>query len=242
MRSKFFVLLSACLLVINLAACSDGGAALSVAESTAAAEAADASFETEDLSVEEETYAVDIPKAVQNLSEEDDILLNGELKDGVYTNQYFGFKFSVPEGGTMIRDYDSAAETKDIIPLKKAYEEEWGGLSYSAVIPGIDGYVSIIISALKDDELGLDEEALVKKNIQDIWDINKVFDEEEGPELRTFELAGEEHPASYDSAETGDDTTTNVTFYIPKGDFQYVFYISVINADVEEIIQYFEKL
>ena len=79
MKTKIMTLLLAGILGISLAACGDGGAA-SVLE---------ASSEEQTLSEEvseEENESKEVPKAVQNLSEEKNALLNGNLKDGVYTN------------------------------------------------------------------------------------------------------------------------------------------------------------
>lgn len=191
---------------------------------------------------DEEEYTIEAPESVINLSEEDEILLNGELKDGVYINRYFGYKLSVPEGGTLVRDNDDATESTEILSLRQGYEDGWGGLSFSAEIEGIDGYVNVMIHPLDDDEIGLSEEELVKKDIDEMWEINRIFGDEEGPEFRTAVLAGEEHPISYQVMETERGESLSADFHIPKGDFEYIIFIYLTNAELEDVTKLFEKI
>ena len=121
----------------------------------------------------------------------------------------------------------AAGDTKAMIDLAACYEGKEGGLIFWADIPDLDGFVMIGVQARKDEEFGLDEEALVEKNIRDIWDINKLFGEDRGPELGTAVFAGEEHPAAI--------------HYIPKGDFLYLVTITVNNGEWEPLLALFDK-
>ena len=191
---------------------------------------------------EDEDYSMEVPPRVAALSEEEDILLNGTLKDGVYINEYFGIKLSIPEGGTLVRDNDNATESTEIIPLSKTYEEGWGQLHFTATIDGIDGFIDVCVQALADDELGLSEEELVRKHIDTMWEINALFGDDEGPDFGTALLAGEEHPMSIETAEYEDGERLYVSFYIPKGDFEYYIYLFANNAKLEDLTSCFEKL
>ena len=104
---------------------------------------------------EEEDMSTEPPQCVLDLTGEEDILLNGELKDGVYVNAYFGIKLTVPEGGTLIRDSDDVTESTEILPLRQAYEDGWACLYFTAEADELDGYINVSISALMDDEVGL---------------------------------------------------------------------------------------
>ena len=78
MKKRIFALLLSMVMFFALTACSAGSvASLSGAE-------------------EESAPKGGVPKAVLELSEEDEILLNGELKKGEYTNRYFGIRITVP--------------------------------------------------------------------------------------------------------------------------------------------------
>ena len=191
---------------------------------------------------DDDDYSMEVPPRVASMSEEENILLNGDLKDGVYTNDYFGLKLSVPKGGTLVRTNDDATESSEIIPLSKTFEEGWGGLFFTAEAEGIDGFVNVFISALDDDELGLSEEELVKLNIDEIWKINALFDEDRGPELGTALLAGEEHPMAFQTSETIYGETLYVDFYIPKGDFMCWISIYANDAKLEDFTTWFEKI
>ena len=189
----------------------------------------------------EEAREVVIPAAVLKLTEADEILLNGELKDGVYTNRYFGIRFTAPEGWTLTRLNDDAADTTEILSLRKAYEEEMGGISFMATRDGLDSYVIITVRAMRDDELGLSEEELVKVNNDRIWEINKLFGEDRGPALEMATFAGEEHPMSVETSETVNGERTYVSFYLPEGDF--VYDISINNSEGwQELAALFEKI
>ena len=230
MKSRIVALLLAVVLGIGLTGCSQGSVSSLLDSLT--------DTETEDS----EDYSIDPPQCVLDLSEEDDILLNGELKDGVYINRYFGIKFSVPEGGTITRLNDDATDTTEIIPMAKAYEEGWGCLYFDAEFDELDGYLSISIMALNEDSVGLSEEELVQQNIDSLWAVNASFGDEEGPEMRWTTLAGEEHPCSYQGRELENGSSISVSFNIPKGNFQYYIYIFSKNTDLEDLTALFEKI
>ena len=231
MKSKFFVWLLVIVLCFGLTGCADTSP-MSLVQAVTGSGTAE----------EDSDFQVEIPEAALHLSEEEEILLNGELKDGVYVNRYFGYRFTAPEGWTLVRCNDDATETTDVIPLRQGYEDGWGGLYFSADNEGTEGYISINIAALKDDEIGLSEEELVKKNIERTWEINRMFDEERGPEYGTCVLAGEEHPMSIQVAETGAGEMLYVGLYIPKGDFKYGIYYALPNTDLEPLLALFEKI
>ncbi len=191
---------------------------------------------------EEDDYSMEVPPRVAAMTEEENILLNGILKDGVYINEYFGIKLSVPEGGTIVRDNDDATESTEIIPLSEAYEQGWGQLHFTAEIDGIDGFINVFIKALADDELGLSEEELVRKSIEDMWAINALFGDDEGPDYGTTLLAGEEHPMSVEITQYDDGERLSVSFYIPKGDFVYHIYLFAKDERLENLTAFFEKL
>ncbi|MBO6040615.1 MAG: hypothetical protein J6P58_05345 [Oscillospiraceae bacterium] len=173
---------------------------------------------------------------------EDEILLNGELKDGVYINRYFGIKLSVPEGWTLTRLNDDATESTEMIPMRQVYEEEMNGLFFTASSDSFKGYIDVYITALKDGERGLNEEELIRKNIEDMWEINRLFGDDEGPEYATAMLVGEEHPVSVSVSESEAGEQLFAVFAIPKGDFKYEISISAANARLEDLTGFFEKI
>ena len=194
-RTRILALLLAAVIAAGLAACSDESSQ-SPADTAAAAEADDSR---------------EIPEAVGRLSKEDEILLNGELKNGVYVNRYFGFKLCVPENGTLIRDNDGAEDTEEMISFRQAYEDGWEGIYFTASMEGTSGGIDLYITALQDDETGLTEKELVEKHIEDIKKVNRIIGDDNEPEYRTITLAGEGHPAA-------------VSIYqdVPKSGFQGV--------------------
>ncbi len=236
MKTRFVAALLALLLMLSLAACGDTQVA-SVLEQ--AAEEAGAALEERDGG---DDTPVEIPQCVKDLTEEENALLNGTCQDGVYVNEYFGYKFTLPEGGKLTRLHDEATEWTEPVSLLKCYEGEEGGLTFWVDIPNLDGYILIAVQALKEDEVGLDEEGLVKKNIENIWEINKIFGEDAGPEQGTAVFAGEEHPAAIQESEISSGTQKSIEFYFPKGDFKYTVSIYVNNGDWEPLLALFEKL
>ena len=236
MKARFVAALLALLLMLGLTACGDTQVA-SVLEQ--AAEEASAALGERD---EGEDAPVEIPQCVKDLTEEENALLNGTCQNGVYVNEYFGYRFTAPEGGKLTRLYDDAtAWTEPISLLRCYYEEEEGGLAFWADIPDLDGYIMICVQALKEDEIGLDEESVVKKNIENIWEINRIFGEDAGPELGTAVFAGEEHPAAIQESEISSGTQKSIDFYILKGDFKYTVTICVNNGDWEPLLALFDK-
>jgi len=221
----WIAILLALILCLSMTACGDSGVMSVLAEEK-----------------EEAKPEVEIPAAVLSLSEEDEILLNGELKDGVYINRYFGIKFTAPEGWSISRLNDDASETTEIFSMRKAYEEEMGGITYMANPESFDRYLFMAIRALRDDELGLSEEELVKRNNERIREINKVFGEDNGPELAAAIFAGEEHPMAIQLSETVDGEMLYVSFYLPRGDFVCDISISTPNGTLEDLTALFEKL
>ena len=240
MRSGIFALLLAGILGIGLTACSTGG--VQSVLGTGSAEAEEAHAENEDYDYEDDE-PVEVPDSIKNLSREDEILLNGELKGGVYINRYFGYKLDVSGNGIIVRDYDGATSSEEILSLSQTYSEGWGGISFSATVDGIDGSISIYICPLDDDEIGLTEEALVQKHIDTIKDFNSFLgDDDEGPALEAVELAGELHPASVSRSESTDGEVVSASFYFPKNEFYYNVYVYGTDIQIEDLTKYFEKL
>ena len=244
MKQKAALILLTFVLGISMSACASG----SVQSVTGSEEGKEA----DEADEADDDYALEVPESVQNLSEEDDLLLAGELKDGVYINNYFGYKLSVPEGGTIIRDNDDALSTNEFLPLSKTYEDGWGGWSYSAEIAGVDGSITVFITALSDDEAGLTEKELVEKHVKAYQEIDKLLGDdedvdgdgtgsEEGPKNTTVILAGEEHPASVDISRVDGNDYLSACLYIPKGDFEYIIYLSGPDLKPEDLTKYFEK-
>lgn len=223
MKTKLISILLIIMVCFSLAACGDDAAKSAVDDA-------------DDSVTEEQT----IPEAVLNLSEEEDILLSGELKDGVYTNNYFGYKCQAPAGSKFAFDIDEETGSSETVSFRKAYEEGWGGISLSANLETGTRF-GVSVTPLNADEIGLSEEELVKKHIQSMWDFNASLGDEDGPEYETIQLAGEEHPASVTRTETEDGLKIYYSFYIPKEDF--VFGISVFGTEeqVKEYIKCFEK-
>ncbi len=224
MKAWIAVLL-ALVLCLSLTACGDSGVMSVLAEEK-----------------EEAKPEVEIPAAVLSLTEEDEILLNGELKNGVYTNRYFGIRFTAPDGWSVSRLNDDAEETTEFFSLRRAYEEDMGGISFMANPESFDRYVILSIRALRDDELGLNEEELVRRNNDRIWEINKLFGEDRGPALETAMFAGEEHPMAFQISDTVDGETLYVSFYLPRGDFVCDISISAPNGTLEQMTALFEKI
>ncbi len=231
MKSKILAIILSGVFVLSLTACGDS-AVESVLD------------DLDDFGSGGEEYVVEVPASILNLSEEDDILLCGELKDGVYTNNYFGYKCKAPAGSTLAFDTDDEDDSSEGISMKKAYEDGWGGISLSADLE-MGTRFGISITPLNEDEIGLSEEELVKKHIQDIKDFSAALgdeDDEDGPEYETILLAGEEHPVSVTRTETEEDgLKIYESFYIPKGDFLFGISLFGTEEQVEEYIKCFEK-
>ena len=220
MKKRFVALLLALMLILALTACGQGTAA--------------STTETE------EKY--EVPKAATELSREDEILLNGELKKGEYTNRYFGFKVTMPEGGTLTRLNDDATESTEALSLAKAYENGEGGLIFWGEIEGFNGHFNMAIQALDEDKVGLSEEELVNAHIEEMWEINRAFGDDEKPELITVTVAGEEHPASLSITETNSGEQRYINVYFPKGDFVCSVAFSVTGGGEEPLLACFDKI
>ncbi len=240
---KLLVILLALCVIFALAACGETDVQ-SVLESVPEAQGMieDVQEMVDGFLSGEDGNEIVIPDSVLALSEEDEILLNGELKDGVYTNRYFGFRFTSPEDWTMKRDNDEAADPTDIIHFKDAFEEQWNCISFTSMGESYDENVSIVIVPLKDDEKGMSEEELVEKHIEDMWEINRAFGDDEGPELDSCVLAGEEHPVSRSDSETISGQKHYYSFFLPKSDFQCEIRISTYETPVEDYANCFVKL
>ena len=231
MKSKLYALLLIVLMLVSFAACSEGSAV--------DLDALEAATGINDSPSEDEEYVPVIPKAVLELSEEDDILLNGELKDGVYTNRYFGLKFTTPEGMTLSRLNDDATDTTTIIPLRQAYEDGYGGIMITTEL-GLEESVFIRIYAIDDDKIGFTEDELVRAQIQETNDLAVAFGLEGSAVYGTAVLAGEKHPIQIDTSEP---ETVSWFFHINKGAFMYDISITAPDeARAEYLISFFEKV
>ena len=231
MKTKVLAVILAGVFVLSLSACGD-----SAVESV-----------LDDLdfgSGEEEEYVIEVPESILNLSEEEDRLLCGELQDGVYINNYFGYKCKAPTGSKLAFDVDEDTGSSGTISMKQAYEDGWGGVSLSADLE-LGTRMGISITPLNENEIGLSEEELVKKHIQDVKDFSAALgaeDDEDGPEYETILLAGEEHPVSVTRTETEEDgLKIYESFYIPKGDFMFGISLFGTEEQVEEYIKCFDK-
>ena len=220
MKKRFMALLLALMLVLSLAACG---------QSTAAS-----TTETEEKN--------EVPKAVTELSREDEILLNGELKKGEYTNRYFGLKVTMPKGGTLTRLNDDATESTEALSLAKAYENGEGGLIFWGEIDGVNGYFNMSIQALDENKVGLSEEELVNAHIEEMWEINKAFGDDEKPDLITVTVAGEEHPASLSVTQTNSGEQRYINVFFPKGDFVCSVSFSVTGEGEEPLLACFDRI
>ena len=149
---------------------------------------------------------------------------------------------SVPEEWTLTRLNDEVTESTEIYPLRRAYEEEMNGLFFMTDTGSFDAYLSVFITALKDDERGLSEEELVKKHIDEMWEINRAFGDDEGPEYAAVMLAGEEHPVSLSRSESDAGEKVFAAFSIPRGDFKYEISISAASGELESLTGLFEKI
>ena len=231
MKKRFIILLLTGMLLLSLAAC--GGAFV---QSVLPAE--NVTVPDADNVTDEEDYTPVIPEAVLSLTEEEDILLNGELKDGVYINRYFGLKFTAPEGFSLSRLNDDATESTEIIPLRKTYEDGLRGIMITTDL-GLPETVFINVYAADEDQIGFSEEELVRAKIQETNELVTSFGLEEGSEYSTAVLAGEEHPIQLS---TSDPECIDVYFHIIKDGF--IFQISVSAPDEEGIaylLSFFEK-
>ena len=236
MKKRFIILLLTGMLLLSLAAC--GGASV---QSVLPAE--NVTVPDADNVTDEEDYTPVIPEAVlseaiQIILEVCNILLNGELKDGVYINRYFGLKFTAPEGFSLSRLNDDATESTEIIPLRKTYEDGLRGIMITTDL-GLPETVFINVYAADEDQIGFSEEELVRAKIQETNELVTSFGLEEGSEYSTAVLAGEEHPIQLS---TSDPECIDVYFHIIKDGF--IFQISVSAPDEEGIaylLSFFEK-
>ncbi len=236
MKTKIMTLLLAGILGISLAACGDGGAA-SVLEASSEAQTL-----SEEVS-EEENESKEVPKAVQNLSEEKNALLNGNLKDGVYTNEFFGYKVTAPDGATFVRYNDEAAETKEPLSISEGYAEGWGGIYYSCSIDELYTCFSVVVGSVKDDETGLNEKELVERKMENLRETYQLLgDDKEEMICDTVALGGEEHPAIMHSSETEKGEQECIEFYILKDDFVLNITIYATGGKMEDLLKCFEKL
>ena len=239
MKKIFAMILMLCMILV-LVACGES-AAQSVLD--VSAEAQEVLGEAQGLLGEngdEEKHEIVIPDAVLALSEEDEILLNGELRDGVYTNTYFGFRFTTPEGWTLTRINDDATDPTEPVSFRQAYEEDDNGLMFMAMGNNTDEYLTIVITALDNDEKGLGEEELVRQNMEDLKDIYLAFGDEIEADYGTRVLAGEEHLMAHYDSEGGKQHF--FSFYVPQGDFKLDICITTAMTDPEDYLKLFEKV
>lgn len=229
MKKKIISILLIGFACISLAAC-EGDDVESVLDQATEELAGDEQSEPEEP---QET-----PEVVKNLSPEEDALLSGTLKDNVYTNEFFGYQFTVPEGW----DLEDGNEDK-LVPLTEAYEKGYNGVLLSAMTQNEQlDLITICISALEEDEIGLSEQELVEKEVQDTKEFYELAEVDSSPELKSADLCGEEHPAVISTDNTGNSSSVMTTFIIPKDDFKLEITIFNDSMSYEELSAFFEKL
>ena len=237
MKRKIMILLLGGALSIGLAACSSGEA-----ESVAGAAAellggSSSEDETGDMSEEEEDYSLEAPEAVKNLSAEEDAKVCGEMKDNVYTNEFFGCRFVSPKGWKLHLYNTGEEETAAQMPtLQSSYDEGYGGIWLVAAQE--DEYVhtiQILVKGLADNELGKSESEVVDLEVEKNNETYIALGDEPVCETETLSLFGEAHPAKVRrNSETGG--IDGATFYILNGDFvmEYSFNGEQVGAELTE--------
>ncbi|MDO5475608.1 MAG: hypothetical protein Q4F43_00670 [Eubacteriales bacterium] len=242
MKKKLLALLMIGTLCFSLAACGDTGV------NTAREDAEEGeTLDEEELDAEldgglelEEGDEIEIPDAIVNISPEDDKALTGVLTEDSYTNEYFGFVFNKPEGGTLENLINEGTELSS---LSKAYEDGFGCILISSTCADETCSFSITVSALTSKEQGKTEEELVQERFDMEQGINEGLEYEAECSVDKITIAGEEHPAYIEIADNEEGTPyKSASTYIVKGDFECSIYLYAPVDEFDENLKQFVKI
>ena len=243
MKKKLTALLLIGIFCLSLTACG---------ESSVRTSQNDSSFEKKMLNIvdekttgsDEETKdgedgQLDIPDAVKNISPEDDQALTGKLTEDSYTNEYFGLKLNMPEGGTIESIMDSGT---DLMPLSETYREGLGSIIIQSQDSDGGGYVSMSVSALTSKEQGKDAEVLAMERLELEQKINGALENTAECSVETINIAGEEHPAYVEITDSEEGRIKSAAIYIVKGDFRCCITVYTAEDIFEEMLNLIEKI
>lgn len=234
MRSKILIVCITMAMLLSLTACEESGT-MSVTTEGAAQEQTEAAA-VEEAEAEYDDY--EIPATVLNLTEEEDLLLTGTLKDGVYTNEYFGYRFTVPEGWS-IYSMNGEAEGEPLKRFSETYEDGMLGILICGSTQESTDNTSVSVSDLAEDEIGKTEEEL----LQPYLETDLALNEESNAHIETVTLAGEEHPAIVDTIKGEDGTeSTSVMIILPKDGFYFLISLYAHDLPLEELEKCIQKI
>ena len=192
-----------------------------------------------DYSEEDEDEIV-IPDYVENMSKEDEALLLGEMKDGVYTNQYFGYSFTAPEGWTMMLSNTGETTTVLSMPsLVSTYEDGYNGI-YIDCEEDFSNRFTVYITNLKEDEEGKSEEELVDSHIKTMNEVTAALGDEPDYKKEYYMLGGEKHPAAV--ALNSEGKVRYIGFSIPNGHFNCMIDFYGTEVPLESLLPCVEKI
>ena len=230
MKKKLTALLLIGIFCLSMTACG---------ESSVKTSQNDSSFEKKMLNIVDENTTgsdeetkdgedgqLDIPDAVKNISPEDDQALTGKLTEDSYTNEYFGLKLNMPEGGTIESIMDSGT---DLMQLSETYREGHSSISMS-------------VSALTSKEQGKDAEVLAMERLELEQKINGALENTAECSVETINIAGEEHPAYVEITDSEEGRIKSAAIYIVKGDFRCCITVYTAEDRFEEMLNLIEKI
>lgn len=231
MKSKFLLFLLISVFCVSMTACGD-----SEAKSVQSEDSSEAITEASDFSSDaDDEYT--IPDSVLNLTEEEDILLTGVLKDNTYTNEYFGYVLTAPEGMTLSTITDPG-EDGELMRFRQTFTDGFLGILIDASSEDMLDRISVDILDLNEDQIGLTEDELIKSD----WEFSKKLSEEmeveDSSQIETIQFAGEDHPAIVETY-TSDDgkEMLSVRSVIPKGNFEYSISFLAADLTLEDLLQ-----
>lgn len=222
MKAKIFGLLLVGVFCFSLAACGDS-------DIQSVMSGAD------DAGTEEE-YELEIPEAVLNLSEEEDLALTGTLTADSYVNHYFGIRLNKPESGTISSIMD---EGTDLTPLSKTFASGIGSVDIQS--DSGNGNILVSIGALDKEDIGKTEEELVRERMEFSKQLNESMEVTSELYMETITIAGEEHPAFVEIFKDEDYVNKSVIAILPKGDFACNIYVSSPPENFDQILALLEK-
>ena len=231
MKFKLIGILLAVSLAVSFTACDSGGAASTGGDTSEASS--------------EEDHALEIPAVVAALSEEENNVLAGEMRDGVYYNEYFGFKLTKGDGHHLTRDNDDAEDNAEPISLADAYTEGWGCISVTSAKDDWSERISVTVTAAGEDEIGKSEMELAEDYLLRMRSIDAAFDEtddineDDGRYIETVSFAGGEHPMAFSLYEE----SAGASWTMVKDGFRLTINFNVIgDTDVERLFTCVEGL
>lgn len=231
MKLKFLLFFIISVFCISMTACGS-----SEAKSVASDGSPESTPAASELSSDEED-SYEIPASVLNLTKEEDILLTGVLDGSTYTNEYFGYSLTAPEGWTL-SSLNEPGEDGKLMRFSQTYTDGFFGILIDAESADASDRISVNVYELEEDEIGLSEDELISKNWEFSKKLNEEMETEDLSKVETVQFAGEDHPAIVETF-TGDDGKERLSVHcaVPKGDFEYSISFLAVNCPLEELLK-----